>query len=118
MIVANFNMDADRNMVSLHMSGHAESAEYGHDLVCASASMLTYTLAQNLKMARARGILKYEPQIKLKKGKAVITCRAKDDTYAEILHIFLVIQTGFQLLAHNYPDYVYVTLFGETTEES
>lgn len=117
MIKAEFTMDESRKMVSLHMLGHAEAGEYGHDLVCASASILAYTLAQNCKMERARGILKYEPKIKLKKGNAVITCRANtEDDYAEVLHTFLVIQTGYQLLAHNYPEYVVVNMFGETTE--
>lgn len=99
------------------MDGHAQAGEYGHDLVCASASILAYTLAQNLNMAYAQGLLKYKPDLKLNKdGKAVIHCRTKDDTYAEILHVFLVIQTGFQLLAHNYPNYVFLTMFGEAEE--
>ena len=117
MISAKFTMDEERKMVSLHMDGHANAGEYGHDLICASASILAYTLAQNVKMADSMGLLKYSPSIKLKKGKAIITCRAEsDETYAEICHIFLVIQTGFQVLAHNYPDYVVVAMFGEALE--
>lgn len=115
MIEVKFDMDAERNKIDLRVNGHAEAGAYGHDLVCASASILAYTLAQNLEMAYCQGLLKYKPDIKLNKsGKAVIHCRTKDETYAEILHAFLVIQTGYQLLAHNYPDYVYLTMFGET----
>lgn len=117
MITVKFTMDEERNMASLHMNGHADAGDVGHDIICASASILAYTLAQNLLMVRSKGILKYDPQIKLKRGKAVITCRAvSEDDYAEILHIFLIIQTGFQLLAHNYPEYVVLTMFGEATE--
>lgn len=114
MVVAKFGMDASRLMVSLHVKGHAGQSIPGHDIVCASASILAYTLAQNIKMSKERGCLKYSPKIKLKEGDSIITCRAKDEyTYAEILHTFLVIQTGYVLLAHNYPQFVAVEMFGQ-----
>lgn len=114
MVIAKFTMDGHRRMASLHVSGHAGQNVPGHDVVCASASILAYTVAQNIKMARERGLLKYQPTLKLKSGNAIITCRAKDEeSYAEILHTYLVIQAGYQLLAHNYPQYVAVETFGE-----
>ena len=114
MVVAKFGMDASRLMASLHVKGHAGQNPPGNDIVCASASILAYTLAQNIKMSEELGHLKYSPKIKLKEGDSIITCRAKDDeTYAEVLHTFLVIQTGYQLLAHNYPQYVAVDMFGQ-----
>lgn len=117
MVVAKFGMDASRLMVSLHVKGHAGQNTPGNDIVCASASILAYTLAQNIKMSQERGHLKYSPKIKLKEGDSIITCRAKDEeTYAEILHTFLVIQTGYMLLAHNYPQYVAVEMFGQAEE--
>jgi uncharacterized protein YsxB (DUF464 family) len=117
MVVAKFGMDASRLMVSLHVKGHAGQNVVGHDIVCASASILAYTLAQNIKMSEERGHLKYSPKIKLKEGDSIITCRAKDEeTYTEILHTFLVIQTGYMLLAHNYPHYVAVEMFGQAEE--
>lgn len=117
MVVAKFGMDASRLMVSLHVKGHAGSNAPGHDIVCASASILAYTLAQNIKMSEERGHLKYSPKIKLKEGDSIITCRAKDEeTYAEMLHTYLVIQTGYMVLAHNYPQYVAVEMFGQAEE--
>lgn len=114
MVVARFGMDASRLMVSLHVKGHAGANAPGHDIVCASASILAYTLAQNIKMSEERGHLKYSPKIKLKEGDSIITCRAKDEeTYTEMLHTFLVIQMGYALLAHNYPQYVAVEMFGQ-----
>ena len=114
MVVAKFGMDASRLVVSLHVKGHAGANAPGNDIVCASASILAYTLAQNIKMSEERGLLKYSPKIKLKEGDSIITCRAKDEeTYTEILHTFLVIQTGYMLLAHNYPQYVAVEMFGQ-----
>ena len=35
----------DRNENKIAIKGHAYSGEPGHDLICASASMLVYTLA-------------------------------------------------------------------------
>lgn len=117
MVVAKFGMDASRLVVSLHVKGHAGQNVVGHDIVCASASILAYTLAQNIKMAQERSLFKYSPKIKLKEGDAIITCRAKDEeTYTEILHTFLVIQTGYMVLAHNYPHYVAVEMFGQAEE--
>ena len=114
MIVASFSMDEDKKSVTLKVKGHAGAAEKGKDIICSSASILAYTVAQNIKMAEARGLLKYAPTVKLKDGNTTITCRAKDDEcYAELLHTYLVVQTGYQLLAHNYPQYVAVEMFGE-----
>jgi uncharacterized protein YsxB (DUF464 family) len=114
MVVAKFGMDASRLMASLHVKGHAGQNAPGNDIVCASASILAYTLAQNIKISEEQGHLKYSPKIKLKEGDSIITCRAKDEeTYNEMLHTFLVIQTGYALLAHNYPHYVAVELFGQ-----
>ncbi len=114
MVVAKFGMDASRLMASLHVKGHAGQNAPGNDIVCASASILAYTLAQNIKISEEQGHLKYSPKIKLKEGDSIITCRAKDEeTYAEMMHTFLVIQMGYVLLAHNYPQYVAVETFGQ-----
>ncbi len=114
MVVAKFTMDESRNMVSLHVKGHAGAAPIGQDTVCASATILAYTVAQNVKMAESRGMLKYSPTIKLRDGNSIISCRAKDDdAYTELLHTYFVIQTGYQLLAHNYPQFVTVEMFGK-----
>ena len=113
MIVAKFTMDESKKAVSLHVNGHAGQNTLGNDIVCASASMLAYTVAQNVKGAEERGILKYAPKMKMKSGDFIITARAKDDEgYMELLHTYLVVQTGFVLLAHNYPQYVAVEMFG------
>lgn len=113
MVVARFTMDETRDMVSLHVKGHAGMNNPGNDIVCSAASILAYTLAQNIKTAEAREKLKYRPKIKLSEGDAIISCRVKKDDYAEIIHAFLVIQTGYVLLAHNYPQFVAVEMFGE-----
>ena len=114
MVVAKFSMDESRDLVSLHVKGHAGASAPGNDIVCAAASILSYTLAQNIKTAQQRGLLKYRPTLKLKEGDSIITCRAKNaDAYRELLHDYLFVQTGFQVLAYNYPSYVAVEMFGE-----
>lgn len=114
MVIARFTMDESKRLVTLKLNGHAGQAEAGKDIICSSASILAYTVAQNIKMAEARGLLKYSPTIKLREGNSIISCRAKDDeAYAELLHTYLVVQAGYQLLAHNYPQYVAVEMFGE-----
>ncbi len=117
MIVARFTMDEEKRSVTLRVKGHAGAAENGKDIICASATILAYTLAQNIQGAENRGLLKYAPTVKLREGNSIITCRAKDDeAYTELLHTYLVVQTGYQLLAHNYPQYVAVEMFGEAQE--
>ena len=114
MVVAKFTTNEQKMEVSLHVKGHAGQNSIGKDIICASASVLAYTVAQNVKVAEERGILKYSPKLKLTGGDAIITCRAKDGgSYTELLHTYLVVQTGYVLLAHNYPQYVAVEMFGE-----
>ena len=114
MVVAKFTMDESRRMVTLRVNGHAGQNTPGNDIICSSASILAYTVAQNVKMAESRGQLKFPPRLKMKSGDFIITARAKDDeSYEELLHTYLVVQTGYVLLAHNYPQYVAVEMFGE-----
>ena len=111
MIQAKFILDESKNMVTLKVKGHAGAAEAGSDIICASASILAYTLAQNIKYAYAQDMLKYRPTIKLSGGDCNISCRANKDNLNEVLNIYLVIQTGYQLLAHNYPSFVGLEMF-------
>jgi hypothetical protein len=53
------------------------------------------------------GDLEGKPCLELNSGDASIIIRCKnDDIYAEARHTFLVAETGYRLLAHNYPQYV------------
>ena len=99
----------DKQFLSLSLSGHAGTAEAGKDLLCASASILAYTVAQLVKDYEAKGMLKGKANIILESGKARISCTPKKDCYDLIAYAFYVAQTGFYLLAHNYPDHVQLT---------
>lgn len=102
----------DKTIV-LSVKGHAGQAPVGHDIVCASASILAMTAAQAVADMHGRGRLKKRPTLRLEAGDAVITCKATKQYREEALHTFEVIQTGYELLAENYPKYVQLTKFGK-----
>ena len=107
MIRVEIKYDRDKREASIQLEGHAGQAEAGKDIVCASASILTYTTAHIVEVMHRHGDFASPPIILLESGNATILCRANDDDiYAEVLHTFFVIQTGYRLLAHNYPQYV------------
>lgn len=89
------------------VEGHAGQAEHGQDIVCASASILAYTVAQIVKAMEHHGDLEGKPIIDLNEGDATIMCRCRDpEDFGELVHTFFVAHVGFTLLAHNYPEYV------------
>ena len=95
-------------LLKLSVTGHARSVEAGPDLICASASILAYTLAQCIKFYEENKCLKCTPQIKLEKGDSEIICKPKKDFYEEVAHTYWVAQSGLMLLAHNYPDHIQI----------
>ena len=113
MLKAKFSLNEDTGLITLKVKGHANQAEKGKDIVCASATILSYTVAQIVKNIYSRGGHKKPPTIKLSDGYAHISCYPTEDAYEEVLHTYLVAQVGFGLLAHNYPKYVSLTAFGE-----
>jgi uncharacterized protein YsxB (DUF464 family) len=100
----------------LKLEGHAGQADIGHDIVCASCSILTYTVAQFVKDAETSGCLKTPAEIVLESGHSVISCKPTDDMLIDIQNIYLFAETGYTLLAHNYPQFVDLKRFGEPYE--
>ena len=87
------------------VKGHAKSAEAGHDLVCASASMLAYTLAANVAKMAENGQVR-EPILKTKLGDAKISCNPKHNLKASVTLVFDSLCVGFEMLAIRYPEYI------------
>ena len=88
--------------LSLRLEGHAEYAEQGKDIVCASASILAYTLASIVD-----SFDEVESVIDLKGGDTTIECQCKDDeTFIGMKNAYCYTVTGYALLAQNYPQYV------------
>lgn len=114
MVKAQFFTNKDSGSITMKLSGHAGAAKKGEDIICASASILAYTLAQTLQFMYEEGNLQKKPHIKLEPGDCVIVAKPKPEFHAEALHTFFVAQVGFHLLAHNYPQYVDLESFGES----
>ena len=89
----------------LTVTGHANSAEPGKDLVCASTSMLVYTLAANVANMADNGQVR-QPIIKNNEGDAEISCNPRHNLKNTVTLVFDSICVGFELLAHNYPEYI------------
>lgn len=92
-----------RNYHRLTVEGHARSGEPGHDLVCASASMLAYTLAANVANMADHGQVR-APVMDLNPGNAEVNCNPISRYKATVTLVFDAICVGFELLAHDYPE--------------
>ena len=92
----------DRQGMSMAMEGHALSAEYGKDLICAAESMLIMCLEKRL--------LDYGEDILLtvKKAPGCISISARPGPGAETLcrESFDTIYAGLNLLAQYEPEHV------------
>lgn len=106
------SFDVEGNKLTLTLKGHAGQAEVGKDIVCASASILAYTVAQFVREAEGRGDLESPPVIKLDSGDAVISCEPTEDISTMIQNIYLFAEAGYDLLAQTYPQFVELKPFG------
>ena len=95
-----------RKFNRLTVEGHARSAEPGHDLVCAAASTLAYTLAHNVMGLEDGGQIRKAPVIELEEGKAEVCVSPRSNFRSVVVLIFDTICAGFSLLAHDYPEYI------------
>ena len=78
---------------SVTLKGHAGSAEYGKDLICAAVSALALTLAANVEG-------KENAEVSLQPGNSRISC------HPDAAAIFDCVCKGFRLLAERFPEYV------------
>ena len=88
--------------LSLRLEGHAGYAEEGKDIVCASASILAYTLATIVD-----SFDDVESVIDLNLGDTTIECECEDEsTFVTLKNAYLQAKIGYALLAEYYPQYV------------
>lgn len=113
MIKAKFKRSEDRQSLILTVKGHANQAEYGKDIVCASATILAYALAEEVGEMYEAGKLQKQPTLSLAEGNINILCKPREDGYLEAMQSFKTIQAGYALLANNYPQYVETICFDE-----
>ncbi len=101
MITVTFTESGEK--LSLRLEGHAGYAEHGKDIVCASASILAYTLASIVDAFNK----KVESFVDLTSGDTTIECECKDkDTFIGVKNAYIYTLIGYALLEHNYPQYV------------
>lgn len=91
----------DRNKISLEITGHAESGEYGHDLVCAACSQSAYTFASAVFGMKELG---HEPKIKLACGESKVSFKPYKENKNMVLFALDNIALGFKILANSYPE--------------
>ena len=111
MVKVVFHAEGDK--ISLVAKGHAGQSTEGRDIVCSACSILAYTVAQIILCEAKNGAMKSNPVIRMEKGDAEILCEPVESMYNEILHTFYVAEVGYTLLAHDYPQNVELTVFGE-----
>lgn len=94
-----------RSYSRLTVKGHAGSGEPGKDLVCASASILAYTLAANAKALKQQGAIRDMTAV-LREGDTEISCTPGHRHRAVVTLVFDTVCAGFTLLARDYPDFL------------
>ena len=105
--MVNVTFTESGNTLSLRLEGHAEYAEHGRDIVCASCSILAYTVAQFVMEAENKGDLASPPQIDLESGNTIISCEPNnEDAFLAIKYMYIFAKVGYLLLEQNYPQYV------------
>lgn len=89
--------------------GHADYASPGEDIVCASSSMLAYTIqgaAETLPQAEVKRV------IELKPGYGTILLKmipgATHETLQKVENMIEMVMIGYTLLAETYPNHVNV----------
>lgn len=93
----------DRKKISVEIKGHAESGEYGHDLVCAACSQNAYTFAMAVMGMKELG---KEPKVKLASGDSKIVFKPYKENENMVLFALDNIALGFKILANSYPENV------------
>ena len=115
-----------RSTPGVAISGHAESGAPGHDLVCAAASMLAYTLGeyvQSLEKRTGDVFAQYSPReglddeeelvdgpseadkiLELLPGMALIVRRERGEKAGRVRAVFDAVCNGFALLARQFPE--------------
>ena len=90
----------------LRMTGHAGQADVGHDVVCAAATILCYTVAQTALDLYEQGKLRKRPRVDIGKGDATVTLCPRQDAAGGAAVALRAGAAGFALLGHHYPEYV------------
>ena len=103
--------------MELTVKGHANFDEKGKDIVCASVSILFYTLAFSLKKAQ-KMLVKDSLKAEVGEGYSLVACKPKGKYTANVESIYWVCLNGLELLADDYPDYVQIEIISDGLENA
>ena len=95
-------LNIDNDALRLWLYGHAGAGKWGKDIVCAAASILTYTAAASAEQLYREGKLKNAPYIRLLPGSALVEMELCPETQG----LMNVIRNGYTMLALRYPENV------------
>ena len=85
----------------MRIEGHAGSAPFGEDLVCAAATILGWTL-----IAGAEEIPEYGMHLYLGDGVMDVCCYPDEEREDRCRYLFDTIARGFELMAEKYPEHI------------
>lgn len=89
-------LEQNENKFRLQMTGHAGYDQPGRDIVCSAASMLLYTLIENLRAEKITGWIE----------EGDVMLEYKCGIFSEERLALNAIAKGFRLLAKQHPEYV------------
>ena len=87
------------------VNGHANSGEFGHDLVCAACSAIAVTIGENVEAMKRSGPVRVGT-VTYGYGEALVCCTPVSRYNNLVTVIFDAICMGFDRLAKEYPDYI------------
>lgn len=107
MIEVHIYRDTAALELSLTVSGHANTAPKGRDLLCAAVTALTETFIATAGIMAEKGDCRCETAVD--DGRAAARCRCETEEAFSVLSVSLgTVKTGFALLESNYPDHLVV----------
>lgn len=92
----------DRESLRISMEGHALSAKYGEDIICAAESMLIMCLEKRLRDFGESVML----TVRKSPGRVYIEASAEDGVQELCRESFDTVYAGFMLLAEYEPEHV------------
>lgn len=95
----------------LTMTGHANSAPVGHDLVCSAASILALTLAANVEHMADAGMCCNVVR-EIQEGEARISCKAVRGSERIVSNTFQSVCVGFEILSSKFPENISFKILG------
>lgn len=102
----------DMSQYKVTFNGHAESEvkdAANHDLICGCASILFYTLHENL-LQMPEFYEKDSLKTTVSKGDASVQCTPKAQYEGNVSMLYLVIYNGLKLLEGDYPENISIRL--------